>query len=81
MKTSPNPFTEKISVQFNSNHNGNAEIRIASIAGTILLNKQIAINKGNNNLYIDGLASLTPGVYVARLIVNGEVIDTKKIIK
>lgn len=81
MKTSPNPFTEKINVQFNSGYKATAQISITSITGVTILNKQYSVNKGNNNLFIDGLAKLTPGVYMARLIVNGEVIETKKIIK
>ena len=81
MKASPNPFTEKITVQFNSGYKGTAEISIANITGTIMLHKQTAVNKGNNILNIDGLSKLSPGVYVARLIVNGEIIETKKIIK
>ena len=81
MTTAPNPFTAKITVQFNSNYIGNAEIHIANLAGVTLLQKQFIINKGNNILYIDGLAKLTKGIYVARLIVNGKTIETKKIIK
>lgn len=81
MKTSPNPFTDIINVQFNSTDKGTAEIRIADFTGVSVLKKQISINKGINNLNIGGLASLAPGVYLARLLVNGEVIETKKIIK
>lgn len=81
MKTSPNPFTEKIAVEFNSAYKGIAEIHITNTIGVVLLTKQYTVNKGNNNLYLDGLAKLTNGVYMARLIVNGEVIDTKKIVK
>ena len=81
MTTVPNPFTEKITVQFNSSYKGNAEIHITNLAGVILLQKQFTINKGINNLYIDGLANLTKGIYVAHLIVNGKTIETKKIIK
>jgi hypothetical protein len=81
MKTSPNPFTEKIAVEFNSAYKGIAEIHITNTIGVVLLTKQYTVNKGNNNLFLDGLAKLTNGVYMARLIVNGEVIDTKKIVK
>jgi hypothetical protein len=81
MTTAPNPFIEKITVQFNSSYKGNAEMRIANLAGITLLQKQFTISKGNNNLYIDGLATLTKGIYVAHLVVNGKTIGTKKIIK
>lgn len=81
MKTSPNPFTDIINVEFNSTDKGTAEIRIADFTGIAVLKKQISVNKGINNLNIAGLASLAPGIYLARLLVNGEVIETKKIIK
>ena len=81
MQTAPNPFTEKIAVQFNSDIKGNAEIRIANIAGVTLLSKTFSANKGNNNYTLNNLATLTPGIYFARLVVNGQIIDTKKIIK
>jgi hypothetical protein len=81
MQTAPNPFTEKIAVQFNSDNKGNAEIRIANIAGVTLLSKTFTVNKGNNNYIVNNLAALTPGIYFARLVVNGQIIDTKKIIK
>jgi hypothetical protein len=81
MKTSPNPFTEQINVQFNSGYKGTAQLSITTITGVTVLNKQYSVNKGNNNLFIDGLAKLTTGVYLAKLSVNGELIETKKIIK
>ncbi len=81
METSPNPFTEKIKVQFDSEVRGSAEIRISSITGMNLKSKKIEIAQGNNQLYVDGLSSIPAGLYLARLIVNGEVVETKKIMK
>ncbi len=81
MTTAPNPFTEKIIVQFNSSYKANAEIRLETMAGVTWLQKQFIINTGSNNISIDGLAAFNKGIYVARLIVNGKIIETKKIIK
>jgi len=81
MQTAPNPFTEKIAVQFISEYKGNAEIRIANMAGVTILSKPFTVNKGNNSYTVNDLATLTPGIYLARLVVNGAIIDTKKIIK
>lgn len=81
MQTAPNPFTDRIIVQFNSEIKGNAEIRIANMSGVTLLSKPFAVNKGNNNCTFNNLAALTPGIYLAHLLVNGVIIDTKKIIK
>ncbi len=81
MSVSPNPFTEKVNIAFNSFQNGNAEISVVSITGIPVLNKKTIITKGYNSLQLDGIASLPAGMYMARLIVNGEVIDKQKIMK
>ncbi len=81
METSPNPFTEKIKVQFDSNVKGSAEIRISSSTGLNLKSKKIDIAQGKNDLYIDGLSSMPAGLYFAKLLVNGAVVETKKIMK
>ena len=81
MQTLPNPFTNTITAQFNSAYSGNAAINIANLAGVTLLSKQCTITKGNNLLTINDVATLAPGIYFARLVVNGEIITTQKIIK
>lgn len=81
MQTAPNPFTDRIIVQFNSNYTGTGEVRIANLSGATLISKPFSVNKGNNNCTIYNLSALTPGIYMARLMVNGEVIDTKRIVK
>jgi Secretion system C-terminal sorting domain len=81
MQVSPNPFVERLTVRFNSNEKANAEIRVTSINGKTVAVKQSIINKGFNNVQLDGLASLPAGIYLASLVVNGKVIDNQKIIK
>jgi hypothetical protein len=81
MQVSPNPFVERLTVRFNSNEKANAQINITNINGKTVAVKQSIINKGFNNVQLDGLTSLPSGVYVASLVVNGKVIDNQKIIK
>ena len=81
METSPNPFVEKLKVQFRSEVKGNAEIQLLSLTGLNIGTKKMDIAPGINNFYLDGLASKPAGLYIARLIINGEVVETKKIIK
>ncbi len=81
MQVSPNPFVEHVTVGFTSTENGNAQIRIANMAGQTMLSKQSTISKGYNNIQVDGLTGLATGVYVAQLILNGTVIDNQKLIK
>lgn len=81
METSPNPFVEKLKVQFRSEVKGNAEIQLLSLTGLNIGTKKMDIAPGINNFYLEGLASKPAGLYIARLIMNGEVVETKKIIK
>ena len=81
MQTAPNPFTEKLYVRYTATENGIVKVRINSMAGQQVASKQSTISKGYNNLQVDGLSKLAPGMYVAQLIMNGSVIDAQKIIK
>ena len=81
MQTSPNPFTENLNVSFTTTGNGFAQITITSINGQKIITKQTAVSKGNNNLQINGLTRLAPGMYTVQLIINGTIISNQKIIK
>lgn len=81
VQVSPNPFTENLYVRFNATENGNAEIRIISVAGVKVVSKQSTIVKGYNNILVEGLSKLAPGLYIAQLVQNGVVIDNKKVIR
>lgn len=81
MQASPNPFTEKLYIRFTATDNGTADMQISNLAGQTVLSKQSTITKGYNNLQVDGLSRLAPGMYVAKLIMNGAVIGTQKIVK
>ena len=81
LEASPNPFTEKLSIQFTSLVKGNAEISVSGMTGLNLRTKKMEIAPGVNNLYIDGLASIPAGLYIVRLMVNGALVEAKKIIK
>lgn len=81
VEVAPNPFTEKVIVRFNSEAQANAEIRITNLAGQTIVSKKMTVNKGYNNLQVDGLSALPSGVYVASLITDGKVTGTQKIVK
>lgn len=81
MQVSPNPFVERLITRFNSEEKGTGEIRIISLAGKTVSTKVISINKGFNNIQLDGLSALPSGAYAATLTMNGQVIATEKIIK
>lgn len=81
MKVTPNPFSNKLTVNFNSSETGLAEMRILNLAGQTMLSKQSTISKGIINLQLEGFSSLAPGIYIARLSLNGKLIDNQKLNK
>ena len=81
MQVSPNPFTVKINVLFNSSEKGYAEIRMVNVTGESVLTKTVYVVNGLNSLDIESLGSLPSGVYAATVIMNDRVLNTKKIIK
>lgn len=81
MQVSPNPFAENLYVRFNASEKGLAQISIINATGQTVLSKQTTISKGYNNVQVDGLSKLNTGFYVARLTMNGVIIDNQKIIK
>lgn len=81
MQVSPNPFTVKINVLFNSSEKGYAEIRMVNVTGESVLTKTVYVVNGINSLDIESLGTLPSGVYAATVIMNDRVLNTKKIIK
>jgi len=81
MQTSPNPFTENLNVQFTTTTNATAQISIINGNGQQVMSKLVTVSKGFNNIQLNGLTKLAPGIYVARLIMDGNVNATQKIIK
>jgi hypothetical protein len=81
MQTSPNPFTENLNISFATTGNGFAQITITSINGQKMITKQTAVSRGYNNLQLNGLTRLAPGMYTVQLIINGVIISNQKIIK
>jgi len=81
MQTSPNPFTENLNVRFTAAYNGSVQIDVLSTNGQTVLSKQVEVSKGYVTIQLDGLSKLAPGMYIARLTMNGVVAGTQKIIK
>ena len=78
---SPNPFSNSGVVRYYSDQVGFVVLKLQNAAGETLLSKQSVLNKGYNTIQVDGLSSISSGVYVARLIINGTVMVNQKVVK
>ncbi len=77
----PNPYMDKLNVNFISHNSGKAEIRMISASGTVVKKVESTINEGPNTYQLQNLSSQLPGMYVVNIVVNGQTIGSQKIIK
>ena len=77
----PNPYMDKLKVNFTSNNGGKAEIRMISLSGAVVKKTESTIIKGANTFQLQDLSSQLPGMYVVNIVVNGQVIGSQKILK
>lgn len=77
----PNPYMEKLNINFVSDVQGTAEVRLFNRAGSLVKQTQSTIVSGYNHLQIQDLNSQAPGLYIVNVIINGSVVVSQKIIK
>lgn len=76
---SPNPVKNELNVRFNAHRNATGNLKVYSITGEALLNKQISLSRGDNTYQIH-LNRLDKGIYFVSIELNGYRAN-KKIIK
>ncbi len=77
----PNPYMDKLNVNFESKVEGKAELRMISALGVTVKRVEANITKGFNNIPVLDLSNQRSGLYVVNIMVNGESIGVQKIIK
>ena len=78
---SPNPYMDKLNVNFVSNESGKAEVRLMSASGHVVRTAASAITRGYNNIQLQALGSQAAGLYIADIIINGTVLTSIKVLK
>ena len=77
-QNAPNPFSERTVIKFELPDNtANVYIYVFNMQGTLV--KQLPINANQSSITING-SELSAGMYLYSLIVNGQEIDTKRMI-
>jgi len=73
----PNPFTDKLSVSFNTAEVEPVTIKIINMNGQVVFERLINTAIGVNSISLDEAADLSEGVYFVNLIFRNEVSTTK----
>jgi hypothetical protein len=81
VQVSPNPYLDKLNVNFVSDASGKAEVRLTSATGNLIKINSSPITKGYNNIQLQDLQSQAPGLYVATIIINGKAVASLKVLK
>lgn len=68
----PNPFHDAIALQFQSDNKTTATMQIRDVAGKVLANKTVRVEKGVNQVKVTDTKSLQPGVYFLELVCDGK---------
>lgn len=77
-QNTPNPFTERTEIRFSlPNEASNAYIYIFDLSGKML--RQIPVDSSMQRVTVNGY-ELSAGIYLYSLVVNGQEIDTKRMI-
>jgi hypothetical protein len=61
VQVSPNPANENIVIKFAAKESQVAIVRFVNTAGQVILSKQVAVNKGVNNISVNQLGNLPTG--------------------
>lgn len=76
----PNPATDKLTLQYNVDHDVNIIIRIFDITGKLVLSNETYSQKGMNSFEM-GLGTLTRGIYVVNVSDGTESVMRKLIVE
>jgi Secretion system C-terminal sorting domain len=81
VQVSPNPYMDKLNVNFISDAAGNAEVRLVSATGNLVKITSANITKGYNNIQLQNLQGETAGIYIASVVLNGKMAVSVKVVK
>ena len=73
----PNPVRDNIQLSFEAKNTGNADISIVNSQGQNMRIFKYRVEKGNNNIPITNLGNLSPGLYIIRININGQMLLAK----
>jgi hypothetical protein len=77
----PNPFVNKVVVNYPATAAGTITIKILDNVGKVMLSQDSRIAKGANQVNVENLAKLPAGMYWCHIVKNGETVAVSKLMK
>lgn len=82
LTVTPNPIGDMIQLKISSDLTGDANIQIVSVFGQVLLERKQHLIKGDNLVAIrEGVKALSKGTYIARAVIDGQILTAKFIVQ
>ncbi|MDQ6901830.1 MAG: T9SS type A sorting domain-containing protein [Bacteroidota bacterium] len=81
VKVFPNPYMDNITINFNSNQNAPAIIKMINSNGQAIISQQFLVSTGSNNIQLNNLASQLAGIYFIDVLINDTVTMTQTVVK
>ncbi|MGE5108300.1 MAG: T9SS type A sorting domain-containing protein, partial [Sphingobacteriales bacterium] len=81
IQVNPNPFVDNITVKYMSEVSGVMDIKVINANGQTMVAKKNTLSKGFNNVAVYNLGSLPKGLYIAEVMINGELSERTKLMK
>jgi hypothetical protein len=67
VKVGPNPFTQNIYISVETEREGIATIAIFDAQGKLISQREVQLQKGNNQFIYDGIDHLSGGIYYLQI--------------
>jgi hypothetical protein len=80
-RITPNPVQDHASLQFAMERNENVNIYVTDASGKRILSKQASVRTGANQVQLDNLRHLLPGVYIVQVVTQSKTLNTKMIVQ
>src|SRR6266700_7392819 len=71
-RVNPDPFKESLQLTISSRQDGRMMIKLISADGRIVRTTYANGTRGNNLISLNGLGSLTPGLYILEVAIGSE---------
>jgi len=81
VRISPNPYMDKLNVNFTTDAPGSAEVRLISASGNLVKIAALPVTRGYNTIQLHDLQSQSQGLYIANIIINNKVVASLKVLK
>ncbi len=77
----PNPFSDQLKVQYSIQEETNLTFELYSLSGSLVVHQEVPTSQGSTTFEFDQVADLPSGVFILKILANGNILYSNKVIK